>query len=132
MHRDLQGAARVAITNPGRHFMLKINLMTLAMVLAMMGPQAHAQTSGSTQVPTSLSGSSDGLDMVGIPGCHFGEKIDSTTAADATRFLKSAGYTSITGLKKSCDNNWHGQAVLNGVPANVMVTPEGRVVQEGS
>jgi hypothetical protein len=111
--------------------MLKINLMTLAMLLAMTGPQAHAQTTGSTQVPTSLS-SSDGMDMVGVPGCHFGEKIDSTTAADATRFLKSAGYTSIAGLKKSCDNNWHGQAVLNGVPANVMVTPEGRVTQEGS
>jgi hypothetical protein len=111
--------------------MLKINLMTLAILLAMTGVPAHAQTSNSTQVPTSLSGG-DGTDMVGVPGCHFGEKIDSTTAADATRFLKSAGYTSIAGLKKSCDNNWHGQAVLNGAPVNVMVTPEGRVVQEGS
>jgi hypothetical protein len=132
MHRDLQGAARVAITDLRRNSMLKINLITLAIVLAMTAPQAHAQTGGSNQVPTGLSGSSDGLDMVGVPGCHFGEKIDTSTAADATRFLKSAGYTSITGLKKSCDNNWHGQAVLNGVPANVMVTPEGRVMQEGS
>jgi hypothetical protein len=112
--------------------MLKIELMTLAMMLAIAGVPAHAQTtSNATQVPTSLSGG-DGTDMVGVPGCHFGEKIDNTTAADATRFLKNAGYSSITGLKKSCDNNWHGQAVLNGAPVNVMVTPEGRVVQEGS
>ena len=112
--------------------MLKIELVTLAMMLATAGVPAYAQTTGSsTQVPTSLSGG-DGTDMVGVPGCHFGEKIDNTTAADATRFLKNAGYSSITGLKKSCDNNWHGQAVLNGAPVNVMVTPEGRVVQEGS
>ncbi|HET6158246.1 MAG TPA: hypothetical protein VFE34_07885 [Dongiaceae bacterium] len=111
--------------------MLKLNLLTLAMMLAMTnGQQAHAQNA-STQVPTSVSGST-GTNMVGTPGCHFGEKIDSTTADDAARFLKDAGYASITGLKKSCDNNWHGQATYNGAPVNVMVTPQGRVVQEGS
>jgi len=100
--------------------MLKLNLFTLAMMLAMTGGQAHAQNT------------STGGDMVGVPGCHFGEKIDGTTAQDAEKFLKSAGYTSISGLKKSCDNNWHGQAVLNGTAVNVMVTPQGHVVQEGS
>jgi len=114
--------------------MLKLNLLTLAMVLAMTGGQAHAQSAAATsttttQVPTSLSGDAG---MVGVPGCHFGEKVDGTTAADAQRFLKSAGYTSISGLKKSCDSNWHGQALYNGAPVNVMVTPQGRVVQEGS
>jgi hypothetical protein len=110
--------------------MLKLNLLTLAMMLAMTNGQAHAQTNTTaTQVPTALSGDTN---MVGVPGCHFGEKIDSTTAQDAERFLKSAGYTSISGLKKSCDNNWHGQAVLNGAAVNVMVTPQGHVVQEGS
>ena len=110
--------------------MLKFNLLTLAMMVAITGGQAHAQSTG-TQVPTSVSGS-PGTEMVGVPGCHFGERIDNTTAEDAQRFLKNAGYSSISGLKKSCDNNWHGQAVLNGAPVNVMVTPEGRVVQEGS
>jgi hypothetical protein len=70
--------------------------------------------------------------MVGVPGCHFGERIDGTTADDAAKFAQAAGYTSVSGLKKSCDNNWHGQAMLNGAPVNVMITPDGRVVQEGS
>jgi hypothetical protein len=113
--------------------MLKLNLLTLAMMLAMTGGQAHAQSAATsttaTQVPTSLSGDAG---MVGVPGCHFGEKVDGSSAADAQRFLESAGYTSITGLKKSCDSNWHGQALYNGAPVNVMVTPQGRVVQEGS
>jgi len=102
--------------------MLKLNLMTMAMMLAMTGGAAQGQTA--TVSP--------GSDLVGVPGCHFGEKIDGTTADDAARFLKSAGYTSISGLKKSCDNNWHGQAMYNGMPVNVMVTPAGHVVQEGS
>ena len=101
--------------------MLKLNLLTLAMMLAMTGAPAQSQTA------TSI-----GTNAVGVPGCHFGEKIDGTSADDVQRVLQQAGYTSISGLKKSCDNNWHGQAMLNGVGANVMVTPDGRVVQEGS
>lgn len=106
--------------------MLKLNLLTLAMMFAMTGSPVQAQN---TQIPANLSGDTG---MVGVPGCHFGERIDGTTAADAQQFLKGAGYTSITGLRKSCDNNWHGQALYNGAPVNVMVTPQGRVVQEGS
>src|SRR5919109_4257462 len=71
------------------NFMLKFNLLTLAMMVAITGGQAHAQSTG-TQVPTSVSGS-PGTEMVGVPGCHFGEKIDNTTAEDAQRFLKNAG-----------------------------------------
>jgi hypothetical protein len=108
--------------------MVKFNLVALtAMVAVMSAAQAQAQTS--TQVPTSMA---PGTDMVGVPGCHFGEKIDKSTAQDAHRILAKAGYTSIGGLKKSCDNNWHGHAVLNGVATNVMVTPDGRIVPEGS
>ena len=109
--------------------MLKINLLALAMMLAMAGAPAHSQTSTSNQMPTSAS---PGTEMVGVPGCHFGEQIDSTSADDIQRILTQAGYTSISGLRKSCDNNWHGQAMLNGIMTNVMITPDGRVVQEGS
>ena len=66
------------------------------------------------------------------PGCHFGEVIDGSTADDARRKIEAAGYTDVHGLKKSCDNNWHGPAMLNGAPVNVMIRPDGRVVQEGS
>src|SRR5688572_21125282 len=107
-------------------FMLKLSLMAAAMTFAVAGT-AYSQTA--TQVPTSLS---PGTNVVGVPGCHFGERIDGTTADDAVKFAQDAGYTSVTGLKKSCDNNWHGQAVLNGAPVNVMIRPDGRVVQEGS
>jgi hypothetical protein len=106
--------------------MLKLNLMAAAMVLAATAP-AYSQTA--TQVPTSQS---PGTNMVGVPGCHFGERIDGTTADQAVQHAQAAGYASVTGLKKSCDNNWHGQATLNGAPVNVMITPDGRVVQEGS
>ncbi|MEZ5830352.1 MAG: hypothetical protein R3D05_04170 [Dongiaceae bacterium] len=107
--------------------MMKLNLVTLAIMLAMSGAPAGAQTA--SQTPTGMS---PGTEMVGVPGCHFGEKIDSSTVSDARRVLTKAGYTSISGLKKSCDNHWHGHAQLNGVMTNVMVTPDGRVVQEGS
>ena len=107
--------------------MLKLNLMAAAMMLAAAGSPAYSQTA--TQVPTSVSPSTN---MVGVPGCHFGERIDGTTADQAATHAKAAGYTSISGLRKSCDNNWHGQALLNGAPVNVMITPDGRVVHEGS
>ena len=106
--------------------MMKLSLIAAATTLA-VASTAYAQSS--TQVPASLSPDAT---MVGVPGCHFGEKIDGTTADDAVKHAQAAGYTSVTGLKKSCDNNWHGQALLNGAPVNVMITPDGRVVQEGS
>ena len=103
--------------------MLKLNLPTLAMLLAVTGAPVQAQDSSSAQ--------NAGTSMVGVPGCHFGEQIDGTTADDARRRLQAAGYASISGLKKSCDNHWHGHAMLNGVATNVMVAPDGHVVQEG-
>jgi len=106
--------------------MMKLSLMAAAMMLAVAG-NAYSQTA--TQVPTSLS---PGTEAVGVPGCHFGERIDGTTADQAVKHAQAAGFTAITGLKKSCDNNWHGQALLNGTPVNVMITPDGRVVREGS
>ena len=108
--------------------MFKFNLLALTAILA-VASAVHAQAQTYNQVPTSASPETN---MVGVPGCHFGEKIDKSTAQDAHRILAKAGYTSISGLKKSCDNNWHGHAVLNGIATNVMVTPDGRVVPEGS
>ena len=114
--------------------MFKFNPLALAVMLAVASAAAQAQTSNYNQVPTNQvpTSASPGTEMVGVAGCHFGEKLDKSTANDAHRILAKAGYTSITGLKKSCDNHWHGHAVLNGVATNVMVTPDGRVVPEGS
>jgi len=103
--------------------MMKLSLMAAAMMLA-VASTAYSQ-SATQQV-------SPGANMVGMPGCHFGERIDGTTADQAAKHAQAAGYSAVTGLKKSCDNNWHGQAMLNGAPVNVMITPDGRVVQEGS
>lgn len=94
--------------------MLKLNLLTMALLLAASGGQVNAQTTGQETV-------------VGVPGCHFGEVIDGTTADDAKRHIEAAGYTNVTGLKKSCDNYWHGQAMVNGTLSRVSVTPDGRV-----
>ena len=103
--------------------MVKFSLMAAAVMLAVAGP-AYSQTATTTLSP--------GTNVVGVPGCHFGEQIDGTTADQAAKHAQAAGYSSVSGLRKSCDNNWHGQAMLNGAPVNVMITPDGRVVQEGS
>lgn len=108
--------------------MLKLKLLTLAMLVAIAGGPAHAQSATTEMTPMS---NQSGTDMVGVPGCHFGEKIDGSTADQARQKLEAAGYSSVSGLSKGCDNIWHGHAMLNGVGTNVMVTPDGRVVQEG-
>ncbi len=94
--------------------MLKLNLLTMALLMAASGGQVQAQTAAQQTV-------------VGVPGCHFGEVIDGTTADDATRHSEAAGSTNLTGLKNSCDNYWHGQALVNGSLSRVSVTPDGRV-----
>ena len=98
--------------------MLKLNLLTMALLLAASGGETQAQSAPET--------------VVGVPGCHFGEVIDGTTADDAKRHMEAAGYTDVRGLKKSCDNFWHGQAAMNGMQTNVLVTPDGRVRPEGN
>jgi len=62
--------------------------------------------------------------------CEFGERIDGTSAADAARKFAAAGFTSVRGLKKGCDNFWHGIALRNGVEIGVVLSPEGTVMQE--
>ena len=57
-------------------------------------------------------------------------KIDGSTADDARRKMAAAGYTQITGLKKGCDNFWHGQAIKDGAPTGVVLAPDGRVQSE--
>lgn len=94
--------------------MLKLNLLTMALLLAASGGEVRAQATAQENV-------------VGVPGCHFGEVIDGTTADDAKRHIEAAGYTNVVGLKKSCDNYWHGQALVNGTLTRVSVTPDGRV-----
>lgn len=96
--------------------MLKLNLLTMVLLMAASNGQVQAQNTVSE--PT-------------VPGCHYGEVIDGTTADDAKRHIEAAGYANVTGLKKSCDNFWHGRATLNGVTTNVLVTPDGRVRPEG-
>lgn len=64
--------------------------------------------------------------------CQFGERIDGTSAADAKRALESAGFTSVRGLKKGCDNVWHGVASHSGAEIGVALTPDGRIYPESN
>lgn len=101
--------------------MLKLTLLPMVLMLAISNGQAQAQTvAQSTPTAPSLQ-----------PGCHYGEKIDGTTADNARKRIEAAGYTNVRALKKSCDNFWHGRASFNGVDTNVLVTPEGQVYPEG-
>ncbi len=101
--------------------MLKLNLLSMVLLLAVSNGQAQAQT-----VAQSTLTNPDQQ-----PGCHYGEKIDGTTADDARKHIEAAGYTNVRALKKSCDNFWHGRASINGVDTNVLVTPQGQVSPEG-
>lgn len=86
--------------------------------VVLAGGPAAAQTAGGAAVPG--------------PGCHFGEVIDGSTADDARSKIEAAGFIDVHDLKKSCDNFWHGKAILSGRAVNVVLTPDGRVMLESS
>jgi hypothetical protein len=64
--------------------------------------------------------------------CDSGDRIDGSTAAEATKKIESAGFEQIRDLKKGCDNFWHGVAVKDGVESHVRLTPQGEVTREGN
>jgi len=64
--------------------------------------------------------------------CSASDRIDQTTADYAKQKLEAAGYSQVRDLRKGCDNFWHGRAFKDGLDANVLVTPEGEVMPEGS
>ncbi len=64
--------------------------------------------------------------------CDPGTKLDKTTVADIRKILTKAGYTDIHGLRKGCDNTWHGTAAKPGAAsAGVAILSDGRVVHDG-
>ena len=65
-------------------------------------------------------------------GCMAGDRIDGSTADQAKRKIEAAGYVQVQGLYKGCDNYWHGQAMKDGAPVNVVLSPQGQVLTEGS
>jgi hypothetical protein len=64
-------------------------------------------------------------------GCEAGDKIDSSTAAEARTKMESAGFHQVRDLQKGCDNFWHGIAVKDGNESHVVLTPQGQVMREG-
>jgi hypothetical protein len=63
--------------------------------------------------------------------CGAKDKIDNSSADSAMRTIKKAGLLQISGLKKGCDNFWHGQATKDGVVVNISLSPQGQVLTEG-
>ena len=63
--------------------------------------------------------------------CAPNDKINNTTAQDATTAMEKAGYTQVKILAKGCDNAWHASAMLDGKPVFVVWNREGQVVTEG-
>jgi hypothetical protein len=64
--------------------------------------------------------------------CPTGTKIDASSMDSARSKIKKAGFANIQALKKGCDNFWHGTALENGTPINVVLTPQGQVLKEGN
>jgi hypothetical protein len=67
----------------------------------------------------------------GVGNCGPGEKIDGSTVADARKKMEAAGYRKVSGLKKGCDNSWHGTAEKDGNMVHVVLNPQGLVLPEG-
>jgi len=67
---------------------------------------------------------------VAYAGCTHGERIDGSTASDAQRKIKAAGYTNVTDLTKGCDNFWHGKANQGANRVGVVLSPAGEVMVE--
>ena len=57
--------------------------------------------------------------------------IDRSTAADAKRKIEAAGYKDVRELSKGLDNFWHGRAAKDGRATRIVLTPEGKVIEEG-
>lgn len=66
-----------------------------------------------------------------LAACDPGTKIDGSTATAARKKIEKAGYSKITDLRKGCDNAWHGKAEKDGQAVNVVLNPQGLVLQEG-
>jgi len=94
---------------------MTVSCLTAALAFAALAPAPHAQTAN-----TERSG-----------GCAPGDRVDRSTAADARKKIEAAGYRSVSGLRKGCDNAWHGVAVRDGEPVHVVLNSEGEVLPEG-
>jgi hypothetical protein len=70
-------------------------------------------------------------EKMGTSGCAPGDKIDRSTADQAREKIEAAGYRKVSGLKKSCDNSWHGIAEKDGGQVHVVLNPQGLVLPEG-
>jgi hypothetical protein len=63
--------------------------------------------------------------------CQTGDRIDGSRASDAQKKIEAAGYAKVNGLKKSCDNFWHGKAEKDGREVRVVLSPQGQILPEG-
>ena len=94
----------------------------------MITPTALALLSAVAFLPIAGIARADELPPI---GCEASDKIDGSSAADARKKLDAAGYHQATGLKKGCDNYWHGVASKDGVSTHVSLSPQGVVRPEG-
>jgi hypothetical protein len=63
--------------------------------------------------------------------CMPGDKIDGSTAAQATQKIEAGDYGIPSRLRKGCDNYWHADAYKGGALVHVVLSPEGQLLTEG-
>jgi hypothetical protein len=71
----------------------------------------------------------------GLPSgnnCTEGEVIDNSTPEEARAKFEAAGYRDVVIRSKGCDNYWHATAIRDGMPVNVVLSPDGVVLTEGN
>ena len=92
------------------------------------GPAALALLAGAVSLHFANSAHADNLPPI---RCEANDRIDGSSANDAQKKLNAAGYHQVNGLKKGCDNYWHGTATKDGVATHVSLAPHGLIRPEG-
>ena len=95
---------------------LRLDLVLCAALIATAGSELVAPDALSAARPTQA--------------CQPAAEADAAAPDAAAERILAEGYSEVSILTKGCDNAWHGLALADGDPVNVLVTPLGAVLTE--
>jgi hypothetical protein len=73
-----------------------------------------------------------GTSIAAAQGNCAGERVDGSTADQAARKMRAAGYTNLSGFHKGCDSYWHAVGTKDGQRVGVVLSPQGVVMTENA
>ena len=73
-----------------------------------------------------------GASIAAAQGNCAGERVDGSTADQAARKMRAAGYSNLRGFAKGCDSYWHAVGMKDGQQVGVVLSPQGTVMTESA